>query len=77
MKLKNQPKDLKSLNDAARYSSMAFQMVIIIGLGVFGGIKLDDWLHMNFPVFTVLLSVIAVVLAIYYFIKDFTFMNRK
>lgn len=56
---------------------MTFQMVIIIGLGVFGGIKFDDWLHMQFPVFTVVLSIVAVVLAIYYFIKDLTFIGRN
>jgi len=56
---------------------MAFQMVIIIGLGVFGGIKLDKWLHMRFPLFTLLLSLIAVALSIYYMIKDLTTLNRK
>lgn len=77
MNLKNRPKEPKKLNEFAKYSSMAFQMVIIIGLGVLGGIKLDDWLHMQFPLFTVLLSMGAVVLAIYYFIKDLTPMSRK
>ncbi len=77
MSLKNQPKELKRLNDVARYSGMAFQMVIIIGLGVFGGLKLDRWLHTRFPAFTVGLSFLAVLLAVYYFIKDLTFMSRK
>jgi hypothetical protein len=77
MKPKNQPRELKKLNDIAKYSGMAFQMLIIIGIGVFGGIKLDDWLHMRFPLFTVVLSLAAVMLAIYYFIKDLTFMGRK
>ena len=77
MKLKNQPRELKKLNDIAKYSGMAFQMLIIIGIGVLGGIKIDDWLHMRFPLFTVVLSLAAVILAIYYFIKDFTFMGRK
>jgi hypothetical protein len=56
---------------------MAFQMVIIIGAGVFGGIKLDDWLHMRFPLFTLILSLVAVGLSIYYMIKDLTTMNPK
>jgi len=56
---------------------MAFQMVIIIGLGVFGGIKLDDWLPMQFPLFTVVLSLIAVGLSSYFMIKDLTNLNRK
>jgi hypothetical protein len=77
MKQKNQPTELKKLNDIAKYSSMAFQMIIIIGLGVLGGIKLDDWLHLRFPLFTIFLSITAVALSIYYFIKDLTTLNRK
>ena len=77
MNPKNQPKELKKLESLTKYSTMAFQMVIIIGLGVFGGIKLDKWLHMRFPLFTVLLSLIAVALSIYFMIKDLTTLNRK
>ena len=77
MNQKNRPKELKKLNDFAKYSTMAFQMIFIIGLGVLAGIKLDDWLHMRFPLFTVILSLVAVMLAIYYFIKDLTRMSHK
>ncbi len=68
-KNKNKPNDY--LNSYARYSSLAFQMLFIILAGVFGGIKLDDWLQWKFPVFTVILSLMAVVLSIYYAVKDF------
>lgn len=67
MKLKN-PK--KSLNDYAKYSSIAFQMVVIILLGTYLGVKLDEWLNINKPVFTLFFSLISVVLAIYYVVKD-------
>jgi len=59
-----------TLESYARYSSLAFQMFAIIGLGIFGGVKLDQWLGMGFPVFTVLLSIISVAAAIYTAIKD-------
>lgn len=68
---KNKNKSGDYLNAYARYSSLAFQMLFIILAGVFGGLKLDEWLQWRFPVFTVILSVLAVVLAIYYAIKDF------
>lgn len=42
---------------------------IIIG-GVFGGIQLDKWLQLKFPIFTLILTLLSVFLAIYYFIKD-------
>jgi hypothetical protein len=54
----------------ARYSSIAFQMMAIIIAGVFGGIKLDAWLNLGFPVFTILLSMISVFFAIYFVIRD-------
>lgn len=77
MNLKKPPKELKKLDGFAKYSTMAFQMVIIIGAGVFGGIKLDEWLHMRFPLFTLVLSLGAVALSIYYMIKDLTKLNRN
>ncbi len=69
--LKNQEKTAKSLSNYAKYSSQAFQMAAIILIGVFGGIKLDRWLEFRFPVFTVVLSLLATGLAVYYGIKDF------
>jgi F0F1-type ATP synthase assembly protein I len=63
-------KKKKSLDSYTRYSSIAFQMLIIILIGVFGGIKLDEWLKMHIPVFTIILSVLSVVLAIYTVTKD-------
>jgi hypothetical protein len=77
MNPKNQPKELKKLDSLAKYSSMAFQMVIIMGLGVFGGIKIDKWLNMRFPFFTIILSLAAVALSIYYFVKDLIHLSRK
>jgi hypothetical protein len=68
---KKQQKKTKSLNDYGRYSSLAFQMIAILGIGVWGGIKLDSWLKMRFPLFTVILSFMAVLLAIYNGLKDF------
>lgn len=58
------------LESYARYSSLAFQMFAIIGLGIYGGVKLDQWLHLRFPVFTVLLSIISLGAAIYTAVKD-------
>jgi F0F1-type ATP synthase assembly protein I len=49
---------------------MAFQMIAIILLGVFGGMKLDKLFPAKFPVFTVVLTILGVILSIYYVIKD-------
>ena len=59
----------KNLNDYARYSSMAIQMLVIILLGVFAGFRLDSWFHTK-PILTVILSIISVVLSIYFVTRD-------
>jgi F0F1-type ATP synthase assembly protein I len=59
----------KNLNDYARYSGMAVQMAVIILAGVFAGFKLDKWLG-TAPLLTVILSLGAVVLSIYFVTKD-------
>ncbi len=58
------------LYNYAKYSGIAFQMVAIILIGVFGGMKLDEYLNLKFPVFTVILSIVSVFLSIYYVIRD-------
>ncbi len=71
--IRNSNKNNKNpLREYAKYSSIAFQMMVIILGAVFGGIKLDDWVtQMDFPLFTLLFSIIGIVLAIYIAIKDF------
>ena len=63
-------KEKKALNAYAKYSSIAFQMLVIILAGVFGGRELDKWVEWDFPVFTMALTILAVFLAIYTVIKD-------
>ena len=58
------------LNNYARYSGLAFQMIAIILVGVFGGIKLDEIITWEFPVFTLVLTLLAVVASMYYAVKD-------
>lgn len=63
-------KKQKNLNDYARYSGIVFQMAIIILAGTFGGIKLDSKFRLETPIFTIVLSLLSVGLAIYIVIKD-------
>jgi F0F1-type ATP synthase assembly protein I len=62
-------KAVNKLNQAARYSGIAFEMFFIILAGVYGGIKLDEKVGTT-HVFTAVLSIIAVFAAIYLVIKD-------
>ena len=66
----NQEKTAKSLSDYARYSNLAFQMIAIILIGVFGGIKLDQWLSIDSHIFTIILSFLFVCLSIFFVVKS-------
>jgi F0F1-type ATP synthase assembly protein I len=61
----------KGLNDFGKYSGIAFQMVAVIALTTWGGIKLDKLAGFEKPVFTIILSLLGVFAAIYTAIKDF------
>jgi ATP synthase protein I len=66
---KKQPN--KGIRDFAKYSGMAFQMIGIILVTTWGGIKLDDLAGFNKPVFMIILSLLGVFAAIYTAVKDF------
>jgi hypothetical protein len=47
-------------------------MLVLIFAGMYGGVRLDKSLHLKFPVFTLILSLLGVSVAIWMAIKDFT-----
>lgn len=67
----NQEKKKNNLNNYSRYSSLAVEMVAIILIGTFAGIKLDEWIAWDIPLLTVLFSFGSVLLALYAALKDF------
>ncbi|WPP53656.1 AtpZ/AtpI family protein [Catalinimonas niigatensis] len=42
-----------------KYSGLAFQMIAVLGLAVWGGMKLDDKMGNGFPLFTIIFALIA------------------
>jgi len=70
MSEENSKKDKRPRNNK-NYLGHSSQMLIILFIGVFGGIKLDELIKLEYPVFTLVLSTLALILAIYYAIKDF------
>jgi F0F1-type ATP synthase assembly protein I len=75
-KQKNQKKDptkqeSKGLQDFGKYSGLAFQMIAIIAVMTWGGVKLDKVLGLTTPVFTIILSLLGVFAGIYVAVKDF------
>ena len=49
---------------------MAFQMGAIIGLGAWGGMKLDEKLQTASKLFTIILSLSSIFLALFLTIRD-------
>lgn len=71
MNLVKDQKPKKQFDGFIRYSSLAFEMMIIMGIGVWLGVKLDQWLNMSFPAFTLGLMILSVIGAIYHAIRKF------
>lgn len=67
----------KQLPDYAKYTSIALSMAIIITAGTVGGVFLDKWVQPGFPVFTLVLSLASVVLAIYHAVRDLIKFGKK
>lgn len=63
---KNKPEYL----NAMKYSNIAFQMIIIIGAGTYGGVTLDEYYETK-PVITIILSLFSIFTALYLVLKDF------
>ena len=62
----------KPLNSYAKYSSLGIQMVLIIGGGCYAGYKLDDYFkNTETPIYTIILSLVSIGLAMYVVLKDF------
>jgi hypothetical protein len=56
--------------DLLRYAGLATQLFLAIGLAVFFGIKLDEWLNISFPVLVWVLPLLIIVSVIYKLIKE-------
>lgn len=70
-------KSKNPLHKYVKYSSLALQMGAIIFAGAYGGVKLDEYLELGFPAFTIGLTIISVVIAVYFSIKDLLKDNSK
>ena len=70
-KRKNQrPRSQNQINDYVKYSGLTFQMAALILLGYWVGGKIDSWLELSIPIFTIILIVTFIILSIYSLIKS-------
>lgn len=61
----------KQPNKFIKYSNLGFQMAVTIGLGAWGGNKLDAYYKNSEPVFTIILSLLGIGAGLYLVLKDF------
>lgn len=63
-------KPQKPLNAYAKYSSLGMQMGLIIAGGSYGGHKLDEHYGNQTPVFTIVLSLLSIAIALYLVLRE-------
>lgn len=61
----------KQPNLFLKYSNLAIQMGLIIGLSAWGGQKIDEHYKNTTPVFSIILGLSGVIAALYLVLKDF------
>ncbi len=72
-KKKSQEEDEENspLQTYARYSGMAFQMIAVILGSTWIGTRIDKWLTLETPVFTIVFALLGVFGGIYLSVRDF------
>ena len=77
---KERSKKRKSSREQAqsylKYSGMAFEMIIIMGLFTYGGVKLDEYFQTPENYFTVAGAILGTIFALAFVLKDFI-INKK
>ncbi len=63
----------KSYRNAMRYAALGTELAVMLGLGVLGGLKVDERLHTT-PLFLLLFPVIALVIT---FVQLYKSLNKK
>lgn len=66
-----------SLNQYARFSGIAIQMGVIIGVSAWGGKKLDEHYNLNKPYLTIVCSLVGVAFALYLIIREVIKMGKN
>jgi disulfide bond formation protein DsbB len=76
--MKKTDKDNKPepVNNLVRYSGLFFQMFFIIGIFAVGGYKVDEAADNKQMIYTAILSLIGVIVAIYHVLKEVNQINN-
>ena len=58
-----------SNKELLRYAGLGTKLLVAIGLAVFGGLRVDKWLHSS-PLFTVALPLLILIVIFYKLVKE-------
>lgn len=64
------PKEKSPYSTYVRYSGIAIQMIAVIGLGSYGGLKLDEIYPNDYHAYTLICSLASVAIAMYLLIHQ-------
>jgi hypothetical protein len=53
-----------------RFAGWGTQLFVMLAIAVYGGTRVDKWMKMSFPLFTLLFPFIVLIVMIYQLIKD-------
>ena len=53
-----------------KYAGLGVQLTATILIGMYVGFKVDEWMNMSKPLFTVAFSLIFIIIALYLLVKD-------
>ena len=67
--IKSDNSDNNPLKNYVRYTTLFIQMAVIISAGTFGGYYIDKLIGLEFPLFTILLSLGSIGASLYLTIK--------
>ena len=57
------------LKEYSKYSGLVVQMIVIVSAGVLGGIQLDRLMNTKGSIFTIILTLFATFLALFYMFR--------
>jgi len=60
----------ESNSELLQYAGMGVQFLVSIGIGIFIGLKLDEWLHLSVPLLVWILPLFIIIGLIIKIIKD-------
>jgi len=60
----------KQSGNSMKYASLATQWMVMLGVAVWAGYKIDKWLNWKFPLFLILFPLISLSVSLWQIIKE-------